>query len=82
MKHFIVIVVEYGVGGKVSRIVGVSVMFFFIDGYVERKLLFWFGSVRFDIASLDYISVLALLLFCSPQDGSYKLDACAMGADS
>lgn len=27
-------VVGYGVGGKVSRIVGVSVLFFFIDGYV------------------------------------------------
>lgn len=33
-KYSILFVVEYGVGGKVSRMVGVSVMFCFIDGYV------------------------------------------------
>ena len=50
MKHFIVIVVENGVGGKVSRIVGVSVMLFLQTDTWSGSCCF--GLVRSGLRSL------------------------------
>ena len=79
-----VFTVGYGVGGKVSRIVGVYVMFFYYR-QIRGAEVCWFGLVRSGSRTLlrdIYLSMSLLFFIFSDQDLWYKLDACAMGADS